>query len=94
MSLNKRRGPEGHPGVLKTVNTEIFKGSELATTSIKDRLRQHAALNGSALLLPGQTVPGLFSSEELNFKVFGEETSSAFQDCFTDHGAQEMPCGI
>lgn len=44
MSLNKGRGPKGHPGVLKKVNTEIFKGSELAwlaelaTTSIKDRL--------------------------------------------------------
>lgn len=54
MSLNKGRGPKGHPGVLKKVNTEIFKGSELAwlaelaTTSIKDRLRQHASLNGSA----------------------------------------------
>lgn len=97
MSLNKRRGPKGHPGVLKKVNTEIFKGSklaglaELATTSIKDRLRQHAALNGSALLLPGQTVPGLFSSEELNFKVFGEETSSAFQDCLLTMGPRNCP---
>lgn len=101
MSLNKGRGLKGHPGVLKKVNTEIFKGSELAwlaelaTNSIKDRLPQHASLNGSALLLSGQTVPGLFShSVELNFKVFGEETFFAFQGCFTRHGAQEMSCGI
>lgn len=41
MSLNKRRGLKGHPGIFKKVNTEIFKGrepaglAELATTSIK-----------------------------------------------------------
>lgn len=96
MSLNHRRSPKGHPGIFEEVNTEIFKGRELVTTFIKDSLRPHVSLNGSALILQGKVGRGLFS-QELNFKVFTEESSFTFQKRFVHHQGvpqdQRMSCG-